>query len=295
VVDILTSKKSTPSRDWIKIAKTQSAKSKIKAWFKKHEREDIIHRGKEALQETLIQINREVKNDEIFSKADTALSKIIKSGQLEKAGKNYSFINIEEIFYQIGIGKLSPRTIIDDIFPKVSEFKLAIKRKKTLENQKKKKKKRLSDGIKVAGIENMEVNFAKCCKPLPGDDIIGFITVGRGITVHRADCYNMKFLNERPERIAHVAWTKEDEDRGFFVNVKIKALDRRNLLQNVISLLANERINIYSAKAITESSDIAQLSFTLEIKNKTQLENLLSHIRKIPGIIDVMRVDAAIK
>jgi GTP pyrophosphokinase len=293
VVDILTSKKSTPSRDWLKIVKSQSAKNKIKAWFKKHERDDFIHRGKEILQEALIQIHRELKNEDIFSKADTSLSKLIKSGAIEKAGKNYSLTALDEIFYQLGAQKLSPRNIINDIFPKVSEFKLAVKRKKTRENQKKRKKKKLSDGIKVAGIENMEVNFAKCCKPLPGDDIIGFITIGRGITVHRQDCYNMKFLKQRPERIANVAWTKEDEDTGFFVNVKIKALDRRNLLQNVISLLANERINIYSAKAITESNDLAQLSFTLEIRNKTQLETLLSHIRKIPGIIDVMRVDTA--
>ncbi|PKK91728.1 MAG: (p)ppGpp synthetase [Candidatus Wallbacteria bacterium HGW-Wallbacteria-1] len=298
VVDILTSKKSTPSRDWLKIVKSQSASNKIKAWFKKHERDEIIVKGREQLQETLILCYKEVHNEEIISREESSLTRLLRSGTLETLVKAHSLNNVEELFYFIGLGRLSPKNIISELFPKIGEFKLALQRKHSQElAEKRAKKRKLVEGVKVSGMDNMLVKFAHCCNPLPGDDIVGFITVGRGISIHRSDCYNTKALKARADgRMVEVSWDGDEEGRSsFFVKIKIKSLDRRNLLQNVTNLLANERINIHSAKAMTQNNDLAQLSFVLEIRSKAQLETLLSHIRKIPGILDVTRVAATMK
>lgn len=297
IIDVLTSKKSTPSRDWLKIVKTQSSMSKIKAWFKKNERDEFVQKGRDILQESLTALHREIRNEEVLPREDTSLTKLARNGALDKLLPRFSIVAIDELFYQVGTGRISHQSFLSELFPKVGEFKLAVKREISRESKKKETdKKRLVEGIKISGLEGMLVKFAHCCNPLPGDEIVGFITIGRGITIHRADCYNIKTLKEREGRMIEAAWDGDEEGRNtFFVKIKIKALDRRNLLSNVTNLLANQRINITSAKAIALNNDLAQLSFVLEIKSKSQLESLLAHIRKIPGILDVTRVAANLK
>ncbi|MFZ5824363.1 MAG: RelA/SpoT family protein [Bacillota bacterium] len=279
VVEILTSKQSPgPAFDWLKIVKTASAKNKIRQFFKRERREENLARGKEILkgeiQKTGIEAH-ELMRDEWLAEV------IKKSGVKDE----------EDIYLAIGIGTLAASTVVS----RLREFYEKEKRAQEpaqpvqIEQRDWAGYGRASNGIRVKGISNLVVRFSRCCSPVPGDPVIGFVTRGRGVTVHRLDCPNMEDLAKDPDRLIDVAW-EESYSAAHPVEIQVTALDRSGLLADVVSIMAEARINMLSTTSKANKSKIATIGLVLEIKDAQQLQYVLQKIRKVRDVMTVERV-----
>ncbi len=278
IVKIETSPYQKPSRDWLKIVVTGRAKSRIKQWFKREEKEKLITLGKEVL-------HKELK------KYDLSLNTFLKEkeAELEKIVSYFGAKDLDELFYLIGSGKLTPKQIIKTIGEKphrpFAEEKEEIPEDRpdkiyTLLTQPAK------DIIVVDGTDNVLFHLAQCCKPIPGDEIIGYITRGKGISVHRVDCPNLRDLD--PERFIEVRWGKI-ENRTYPVHLSIICIDRKGLLANISSVIASSESNILKAEVKTTSDKKAFFDFYIEVMNKEHLDRIISNIFKVEGVLTVER------
>jgi len=285
IVEIITSPNSRgPSRDWLKIVKTTQAKNKIKQWFKKERREENIIKGKEMLE-------KEAKRQ------GYVLSQLLKNEWIEPILKKYGFHLVDDIYAAVGYGGLTTSQVLVRLineykrYQKVaaaeSEEDIAARQAKA-----ERPKKHADNGIHVKGVDNILVRIARCCNPVPGDKIIGFITRGRGVSVHRADCVNV--VNIAPEerhRLVDVEWSGEDK-ASYNAEIQIIARDRHLLLADITSTLANMDITLTSVNARTNRVRQAFINLSLEIKNTQQLEKVMRQLKKVPDILDVHRVNA---
>jgi len=285
IVEIITSPNSRgPSRDWLKIVKTTQAKNKIKQWFKKERREENIIKGKEMLE-------KEAKRQ------GYVLSQLLKNEWIEPILKKYGFHSVDDIYAAVGYGGLTTSQVLVRLineykrYQKVaaaeSEEDIAARQAKA-----ERPKKHADNGIHVKGVDNILVRIARCCNPVPGDKIIGFITRGRGVSVHRADCVNV--VNIAPEerhRLVDVEWSGEDK-ASYNAEIQIIARDRHLLLADITSTLANMDITLTAVNARTNRVRQAFINLSLEIKNTQQLEKVMRQLKKVPDILDVHRVNA---
>jgi len=285
IVEIITSPNSRgPSRDWLKIVKTTQAKNKIKQWFKKERREENIIKGKEMLE-------KEAKRQ------GYVLSQLLKNEWIEPILKKYGFHLVDDIYAAVGYGGLTTSQVLVRLineykrYQKVaaaeSEEDIAARQAKA-----ERPKKHADNGIHVKGVDNILVRIARCCNPVPGDKIIGFITRGRGVSVHRADCVNV--VNIAPEerhRLVDVEWSGEDK-ASYNAEIQIIARDRHLLLADITSTLANMDITLTAVNARTNRVRQAFINLSLEIKNTQQLEKVMRQLKKVPDILDVHRVNA---
>ena len=290
IVEIITSSKPKgPNIDWMNIATSNQAKTKIKAWFKKEKREENIQRGKELLE-------KEAK------KQDRNFADIAKGEMLPRLIRRYHGNNIEDLYVVVGASQVLPSTIVTALKDFIEEEKKAkinednkaslLEAEKMIEAQRKKEKakKKSYFGVIVSGMSNVQVRFAKCCNPVPGDDIIGFITNFRGISIHRTDCTNIEEIkNDKTHRIVDVQWEKESQEL-YSARVQINAFDRPNLVSDIISLINDLKIPLNAMNVETKKDGSVTLHLSLLIKDINLLEESLKRLRKLSNVSDAFRI-----
>lgn len=284
IVEIITSKTAAgPSRDWLKFVKSSEARNKIRHWFKKERREENIEKGKEM-------IEREVRRNGFHMKD------FLRDEWLNKILKRLTIKSLDDLYASVGYGGI----LTGQVIPKLRELYKEEERK-TRENQsialeesdyksdKKRKPRKGNQGIIIDGIDDTIIRFAKCCSPVPGDRIIGFITRGRGITVHRMDCSNLENTEEVRSRFIEVQWAS-DEMEAYETEVQIVAPDRKGLLTEITNLMSEIKVTVIGVNARRTNDYIALINLTLEIKNTEQLSKIISKFKSMPDVIDVRRV-----
>ncbi|KAF1086616.1 GTP pyrophosphokinase [Sporotomaculum syntrophicum] len=281
-VEVLTSKQSRgPSRDWLKIAKTSQAKTKIRQWFKKEHREDNIARGKESLE-------REIKKFGLEPEA-------IKSDQLLEQCKKMNLASLDDLYAAVGDGIVSAASLVNKLREKESrenrrkiisdglEELLQLSETRSLSSWGKP-----THGIRVRGVDNVLIRLAHCCNPVPGDDIVGYITRGRGVSIHREDCPNVEPMLDEPERLVEVAWD-EDFHSPFQVHLEIVGADRAGLLNDIMAILTDLKISANWVTARGRKDNTGVVEIILNIKNKEQLDYLISRISRVQNVYSVHR------
>jgi guanosine-3',5'-bis(diphosphate) 3'-pyrophosphohydrolase len=286
IVEILTTSSDRgPSRDWLKIVKSSQAKNKIMQWFKRQKKEENIAKGKEMLE-------KEIKRQGF------SYNELARQEWIELVMKKLNMQHIEELYSSMGYGGVSVLQVITRLKeeyaktqrPESNDWRTL--EKSSNENKPQKKKREKNAGVVVKGIDNVLVRFAKCCSPVPGDDIIGYITKGRGVSIHRKDCLNIiKQLRQNDERMIEVSWS-EDTGAGYQAEVQIEANDRYGLLSEITNILTVSNTVVNAINARTGKEGKAYISLMLQIKNTEQLEKVMKDFKKIKGIIDVYRTRA---
>lgn len=291
IVEVITSSNSSgPSRDWLKIVKTPNARNRIRQFFKKERKEENIQRGYEILE-------KEFKRYGIPLK-DSSIEKF-----MEQIAKKFNQPSLEDLIATIGYGGITASQVV----PKVRDFYLKEEKKKEKENkikedneglaeykitdkEYKEKRKKSSSGVIVRGLDNILVRFAKCCNPLPGDEIVGYVTKGRGVAIHRADCPNCKLDNEIfQKRLVDVEWDNPKKSK-FEGEIKIIATDRKSMLSDVTHMIAVQKLNINGINARKSKDGITQINLLIEVNDISELINLMKKLKAIPGVDDVFRV-----
>ncbi len=262
IVEIIAAKKGGPSRDWLnpdlEYVKTSRARQKIRLWFRKQAREESIAQGKALL--------------------DKELKKLGIKRSYEEIAKEFKYDNVEDFLAAIGYGDLNPQNIGAKLLQLESQ-------EETLRVHPSEEK---SPGVTVLGVGNLLTHLAKCCNPVPGDEIIGYVTKGRGISIHRADCPNILQLKER-ERLIKVAWGPNNQYR-YPVTIAVRAFDREGLFRDIAEIVANEGVNIASAEITTRKKfNVAIMKATLEISSAEQLTRILEKISHLPNVIEAYR------
>lgn len=280
-VEILTSPNQKPSKDWLKFVKTSRAKAKIRQWFKAEEREKSILLGREILE-------RELR------KYDLPLAKVIKSGELEKVANEFSFQGIEDLIAAVGYGKVTANQIIGKLIPPENLEKKT--KPKEAEGRFKNLLHKIThtgpkDALLIKGIDNVMVRYAGCCNPLPGDRVVGFITRGRGMTIHTADCQNI--LDEDSNRKVEVEWDGNKE-YSYPVRIRIYSEDKKGMLAEISSSIASNEANITNAKVETTEDHKAIGTFELQIRDLNHLKRVIKGLEKIKGVhrVERMRIEA---
>lgn len=282
-VEILTSKSDTagPSRDWLSFVKSPKARNKIRQWFSKERRTEAIEEGRDELTRAM-------------RKRNLPVNALLTTEALIGVADDLNFPNADAVFAAIGDGQISTQNVVshlvkdagaDEVDEEVEQEALPLKPVE-------RKSSSSSTGVSVKGVGDVWVKLARCCMPVPGDQIIGFITRNQGVSVHRTDCQNMIDLkNKQPERVVEVEWTST---KGLFmVKIQVEALDRRNLLSDVTRVLSDHGVNIISGTIATGSDRVATSQFSFEMADPQHLNTLLAAVRKIDGVFDVYRLTGA--
>ncbi|HEY3292511.1 MAG TPA: bifunctional (p)ppGpp synthetase/guanosine-3',5'-bis(diphosphate) 3'-pyrophosphohydrolase [Candidatus Nanopelagicaceae bacterium] len=278
VVDVLTNKSehAGPSRDWLNFVKSPRARSKIKAWFSKERREEAIDAGRES-------IARQMR------KAGLPLQKIFAGHSLLELAHELKYPDISALYAAVGDGHVSAASVVEKLVstlgvedshpePSIDTANIGLTGSR-----------RSSNAIVVSGIDDVLVKLARCCTPVPGDSIIGFITRGSGVSVHRSDCINAAdLMTHQGDRIVEVSWLAGAAS-VFLVNIQVEALDRSRLLSDVTRTLSDQHVNILSAAVSTSKDRTAISRFTFEMADATHLDSVLSAVRQIEGVYDVYR------
>jgi GTP pyrophosphokinase len=272
IVEITTAPGHQPSKDWLKFVKTSRARTKIRQWIKAEARGRSVDLGKEICE-------RE------FKKYHLDFGKLIKSGEMNKIISDLSFQSVDDLMAEVGYGNVSSRQIIGKLIP---PEKLEIEKKEESRLKRLAKKiRREPSGIQIRGIEDMMVRFARCCNPLPGDAISGYITRGRGVTVHTADCPNV--LGSDPERLIQVSWNLK-ERAVHAVRVRVICNDKKGLLAEISSALASSEVNIIRADVSTTEDKKAICNFELEVNDLKHLQNAFRALTKLKNVLKVERL-----
>jgi GTP pyrophosphokinase len=285
IVEILTSSNNNgPSRDWLKFVKSTHAKNKIKQWFKKERKDENINRGKELLE-------KEVKRQGYTAK------QLLRVDWLNSVVKQLRLHSIDDLYAAVGYGGIA----LNQVVPKLKE-KYRQEQKESQQNQPEEETNKLQEritksrpsnkakqGVRVKGIDNILVRFAKCCSPVPGDEIVGYITRGRGITVHRQDCLNVTNAPEAMERLIEVEWDK-DKKSSYQTEIQIVAPDRKGLLSEITNIITEAKLHVTAVNAKTTKEKIAIINLTIEISSTDQLLKIMNKFKSMPEVIDVKRV-----
>ena len=282
IVDVITSKNSTgPKRDWMQIVKTNGARTKIKQWFKKERREENIEQGKSVLE-------RELRANLVFDAFQA-----VEMQELICSRMNVP--NLEELYAGIGYGGVALSRVIAKVKDEAARIKAAEAKEAKLAAQAQKPRKSIANsGVIVEGLDNCMVKFAKCCTPVPGDSIIGFVTRGFGVSVHRQDCANAKASARNPGedgRWLRTEWA-EDEKHQYNTGIKIAANNRVGLLSDVLSQLSNMKINVSELNAREDDEGRCTLYLTITVYDQGQLEFVINRLARVSGVSEVKRIVA---
>ncbi len=272
-VQITTSNERHPSADWLNFVKTVKARTKIRQWVKAREKERSISLGKEMC-------------EKIFRKHNQNFTGLVKSGDIEKAAASFGFKTSDDLIAQVGFGKLTPLQVLHKTIPEIEQQQ---DRKPTLLSKiiKSTRVKEKSSGVIVKGIDDILVKFAKCCNPLPGDSITGYITQGQGVAIHRKNCLNV--LKMSPERLIDVQWS-EDLTDSYPATIRIRSADRVGLLADVTSVITRNKANIINGHTETGDYGIVSSYFTISVASTEQLQRIITEIKKVKKVRDVMRI-----
>ncbi len=269
VVEILTSKAPNPSANWLEIVKTGRAKHHIRRWLKSSKFEESVKLGREILERELVRAHVRLKTD----------------SDLVEVAQEMGYSDVGKLYAAVGIGDLNHAKVVGRIKPRHESAaeKVLSKGKELYDNL----LRRSSTGVRVAGVDNLMVVYARCCQPIPGDAIVGVITRGRGVSVHRGGCSNLNDPNLGPERRIEVSWDVAP-DQTFLVKLIIQAIDRKNLLMDVSNVLNHTNTNIQSGNFVAED-DVAIVTLVVEVTNLNKLEKILQAIGKVKGVQSIQR------
>jgi GTP pyrophosphokinase len=279
VVDVVTNKglNAAPSRDWLNFVKSPRARSKIKAWFSKERKEEAIEAGQES-------IARQMR------KAGLPLQKILAGQAILELAHDLHYQEVEDLYAAVGNGHVSAPSVVEKLA--ISIGQVVEEHDESLDHLfiRQAPTKRNSSGVDVQGIDDLMVKLARCCTPVPGDSIIGFVTRGSGVSVHREDCINIVDLKEHQgDRMVGVRWNKTAKSL-FMVNIQVEALDRAGLLSDITRTLSEQHVNILNASVNTAKDRTALSRFTFEMADALHLDAVLAAVRGVEGVYDVYRI-----
>jgi GTP pyrophosphokinase len=263
-----------PSLDWLSICKTSSAKHKIKQWFRKNRREENVAAGRDTLEREL---------------ARNQLTHIATAQALTKAASRFNCSTIDDLYAGIGFGDISVASLLGRLREEDKREKvvpLPLQRQTT---PARKTRERQASGVRVRGTDNVPIRFARCCTPVPGDAIVGFITQGKGVSIHRLSCPNIVGLSAQPERLIDVGWDVSPTE-SHLVDVEIEALDRPGLLQDIMSVLSEQKTNATSVTARVKRDRTATVACSLEIRDLDHLSSILKKVNKVRDVRSAYRV-----
>ncbi len=275
IVEIMTRKGSHPSKDWINFVITVKARSRIRQWIKSQDTERSLDLGREML-------------DKTFKKKRLNFSTAIKSGEIDRVIEELGYKNIDSLITAVGYGKVTPLQVLGKFTQKPSTPEDQDKLLSKLMNRVAEKKKRITeDGVMVKGLDDILIRFGKCCSPVPGDSIIGYITIGQGVTVHRIGCKSALKMN--PDRSVDVEWA-DGITESYPVTIEVKAMDRVGLLADLSLSISKNNANILSANTEIKSTSVSFCFFKITVDGTDRLDRVLNDIKKIRSIQEVKRV-----
>ncbi len=281
IVEILTTQSTShgPSRDWLKIVKTNQARNKIKQWFKKERREENIEKGREMLE-------REAKRQ------GYSLSQLLKNEWVDGIFKKYGFTSMDDLYSALGYGGISTGPIMTRLLEEYRKVNAQEAPESIIKESRAEKEREIpGHGIQVKGVDNIMIRFAKCCNPVPGDPIIGYITKGRGVSVHRGDCVNLADEFVETNRLIEVSWIGEHK-AAYNAEIQIVAQDRQALLADLTNAIADIKINVTAINARTAKNKMVVVNMNMEIHDTKQLEKVMKFLGRLPDVVDVYRVNA---
>jgi GTP pyrophosphokinase len=277
-VEILTAKQGRgPSRDWLSLAKSSRARNKIRQWYSRETREDAEAKGREALEQALKAQN-------------LPYAKLRGSATLAQVIRETGFKKAEDFYLALGSGKLQPGAIVNKVVQRLKTEQVAEEAPVVTKSPKARETVSGADlGVVVPGVTDVLVRLAKCCTPVPGDSIVGYISLGKGITIHREDCPNVKALRRSPERFTSVSWDGAVAAKGFRVQIAVDSWDRPRLLEDVARTFAEHGANIVSYGGVVEDQ-LAKNWYTVEVGDVRSLRSLLTSLRNLDAVFDAYRV-----
>jgi guanosine-3',5'-bis(diphosphate) 3'-pyrophosphohydrolase len=281
VVEVFTSKNpdSGPSQDWLGFVKSPRARNKIRQWFTKERRDEAIEQGKDAITRAM-------------RKQNLPLQRLMNQDVLVEVASQMRYEDVSSLYAALGEGHVSTQSVIEKVLAHVQGAQETEEEELSFTPSRRPSRLRGSDsGVLVRGAPDILVKLAKCCTPVPGDPIVGFITRGSGVSVHRADCNNVVSLTRQPERMVEVEWAPSSKS-VFLVQIQVEALDRSGLLSDVTRVLSEHHVNILSATVSTSSDRLAISRFVFEMGDTTHLDRVLNAVRRIDAVYDVYRVSA---
>jgi GTP diphosphokinase / guanosine-3',5'-bis(diphosphate) 3'-diphosphatase len=276
-VEILTSKApdAGPSRDWLQLVRTPRARSKIRQWFSRERREDALDAGRDLLQR-------------LMRKQGVPFKRLASEDALARLAADLKFPDLDSMYVAIGEGHVSPQSVVARL-----ARALAVTSEEDVDEVPLSRPVRLGKeppaGVVVPGASDVWVRLARCCTPVPGDDIVGFVTRGQGVSVHRTDCPNIAALSKEQDRMIEVTW-RPGKPTSFVVSVQVEALDRQRLLGDVATILGDHSVNILAATSSVGKDRITTLRFTFELADIAHLSGILSAVKKVENVYDAYRV-----
>ncbi|WP_411071867.1 RelA/SpoT family protein [Streptomyces sp. cmx-4-25] len=284
LVEVFTSKAAGagPSRDWLGFVKSPRARNKIRAWFSKERRDEAIEQGKDAIARAM-------------RKQNLPIQRILTGDSLVTLAHEMRYNDISSLYAAIGEGHVTAQSIVQKLVQALGGEEAAsedIDESAPPVRGRSKRRSNADPGVVVKGVEDVWVKLARCCTPVPGDPIIGFVTRGSGVSVHRSDCVNVESLSREPERILDVEWAPT-QSSVFLVAIQVEALDRSRLLSDVTRVLSDQHVNILSAAVQTSRDRVATSRFTFEMGDPKHLGHVLKAVRGVEGVYDVYRMTSA--
>ncbi|HKM42561.1 MAG TPA: ACT domain-containing protein, partial [Limnochordia bacterium] len=268
-IEILTSKTANPTQDWLHYVKTSKARSKIRSWLKEEQKEENLHRGRELLE-------RELR------KNTSDLKAVMNEANLQKTAQKYGVSAPDELFSSVGSGRISASQVVQKLMGQEPS------ERRKLPEVSQKKRRETTRGVEVKGVDNLLVRFSKCCNPVPGDEIIGYITRGRGISVHRSDCPNVVSLSVEAGRQIEVSWNATESD-SYQVEIEIEGFDRPNFLTSIINVLSERKTSVEAITARTIRHGSVNVQLVLDIHDVGHLNDVMRALRQVNGVLEVHR------
>ncbi len=277
-VDVLTSKAQGegPSQDWLQFVATPRARNKIRQWFARGRREDALDQGKDLLQRQM-------------RKQNLSFKRLTTEEALEQVATDLKQPDLDALYVAVGEGHVSPQSVVARLSRQLSGSAEEDVTDVPLELPVRITQPDVAKGVMVKGLGDVWVRLGRCCTPVPGDQIVGFVTRGQGVSVHRADCPNVKTLRREPERMIEVSWA-EGKSTSFVVAIQVEALDRTRLLSDIATMLSDQHVNILSANSSTGRDRITRLRFSFELADITHLSSLLASVKRVENVYDAYRV-----
>jgi GTP pyrophosphokinase len=278
--EIFTSKvdRAGPSRDWLNIVRSPRARNKIRQWFSKERREDALEAGREELTEAL-------------RREGLPVQKILAGDSLPREAKNLNYADVDAMLRAVGEHQVSGRSIAHRISKALRQGEEDEVLPTSLRTPSRLRKGATNVGVHVEGLDDLLVRLSRCCTPVPGDEIMGFVTRGRGVSVHRADCANaVALMADQSARLIEVEWDGNTNGAVFRASVEVKALDRSRLLRDVSNALSEQHVNIVACSTHTGSDRVASMRFEFEMADPSHLDSVLRTIKNIDAVYDAYRV-----
>jgi GTP pyrophosphokinase len=279
VVEVFTSKNpdAGPSQDWLNFVKSPRARNKIKQWFTKERRDEAIEQGKDAIARAM-------------RKQNLPLQRLMSQNAFGEVASQLRYEDVSALYAAVGEGHVSTQSVIEKLLASLHAEAETEDPETLFPAKGRSRQLRNSDsGVLVRGAPDILVKLAKCCTPVPGDEIVGFVTRGSGVSVHQANCHNVASLQTEPERMIDVEWAPSSKSL-FLVQIQVEALDRSGLLSDVTRVLSESHVNILSATVSTSSDRLALSRFVFEMGDTTHLDRVLNAVRRIDAVYDVYRV-----